>query len=60
MSNERKSIGETLVEQINALNAGETVTINFSELIRQHVDQYLVEAEEKASDEYSPYNTVNS
>ena len=58
MSNERKSIGETLVEQINALNAGETMTINFSELIRQHVDQYLVEAE--ASDEYSPYNTVNS
>lgn len=58
-----QSVGSAIVNEMNALSFGESVTINLSDLIRKHLAQVDWDKEmEKmqSKDEYSPFNTVNS
>ena len=62
MSDSKKlptTVEDIIAEELNKLNFEESVTLNLSALMRQHMTTQTAQ-HEKPKDEFSPFNTVNS
>jgi hypothetical protein len=62
MSDSKKlptTVGELIAEEMNRLKFEKTVTLNLGSLMRRFSTEQTAQLEKK-TDEFSPFNTVNS